>query len=44
MSVIAEVKPKSQLLDELEVALAQMPRVELPVTHRFTEGMYIREI
>ena len=44
MSAIAEVKPKSQLLDELEVALAQMPRVELPVTHRFTEGMYIREI
>ena len=35
---------KDELLDDLEVALAQLPRVELPVTHRFTKGMYIREI
>ena len=35
---------KEQLLDELEVALSHMPRVELPVIHRFTKGMYIREI
>lgn len=35
---------KSEQLNQLEVALAQLPRVELPVTHRFTKGMYIREI
>lgn len=35
---------KNELLDDLEVALARLPRVELPVTHRFTPGMYIREI
>lgn len=35
---------KNELLDNLEVALAQLPRVELPVVHRFTDGMYIREI
>lgn len=35
---------KNELLDDLEVALAQLPRVDLPVVHRFTEGMYIREI
>ena len=38
------VKPKSELLDDLEVALAKLPRVEMEVTHRFTPGMYIREI
>jgi hypothetical protein len=44
MSEITTQQPKAQLLDELEVALAQLPRVELPVTHSFTKGMYIREI
>jgi len=44
MSEITTQQPKAQLLDELEVALARLPRVELPVTHRFTKGMYIREI
>jgi hypothetical protein len=44
MSEVMIEPTKGQLLDELEVALAQLPRVELPVTHRFTKGMYIREI
>ena len=44
MSEITTQQPKAQLLDELEVALARLPRVELPVTHRLTKGMYIREI
>ena len=44
MSEVTTQQPKAQLLDELEVALARLPRVELPVTHRFTNGMYIREI
>lgn len=35
---------KDEILDDLEVALAHLPRVELPVVHRFTPGMYIREI
>jgi hypothetical protein len=44
MSEVVIEPTKERLLDELEVALAHMPRVELPVTHRFTKGMYIREI
>jgi hypothetical protein len=44
MSEVVIEPTKGRLLDELEVALAHMPRVELPVTHRFTKGMYIREI
>ena len=40
-----EITPtKEGLLDELEVALAKHERVELPVKHMFTKGMYIREI
>jgi hypothetical protein len=44
MSEVMIEPTKGQLLDELEVALAHMPRVELPITHRFTKGMYIREM
>ena len=44
MNELADIESKNELLDDLEVALAQLPRVELPVTHRFTKGMYIREI
>lgn len=44
MSELMIEPTKGQLLDELEVALAHMPRVELPITHRFTKGMYIREM
>ena len=35
---------KNELLDELEVAMAKMPMVDLKVVDRFTEGMYIREL
>ena len=31
-------------MDELEAALVEYPKAECPVTHRFTPGMYIREI
>ena len=44
MNELQEKTSKNELLDNLEVALAQLPRVELPVVHRFTDGMYIREI
>lgn len=29
---------------DLEAALAQLPPAEMPVTHRWTPGLYIREI
>lgn len=41
---IATKQERDELLNDLEVALAKLPRVEMPVTHRFTKGMYIREI
>jgi len=44
MSEIAEIKERDQLLDDLEVALLHLPRAEITITHRFTEGMYIREM
>lgn len=31
-------------LDELEAAIASCPQADLPVCHRFTPGLYIREI
>ena len=31
-------------MDFFEAQLAQFPQVQIPVTHRFTDGMYIREI
>ena len=44
MNELKEKTSKDELLDDLEVALAHLPRVDLPVTHRFTDGLYIREI
>ena len=44
MSEIVETKTRDELLDDLEVALVKLPRVDVPVTHRFTDGMYIREL
>ena len=35
---------KDAQLDELEVAMSKLPRVEIPVVNRFVEGMYIREV
>ncbi len=31
-------------IDDLEAALAALPPAEMPVTHRWTPGLYIREI
>jgi hypothetical protein len=31
-------------MDELEARAANYPQTELPVTHRFTDGLYSREI
>ena len=43
MQQVSEVKHNS--IDELEAALlGNFETVDCPVTHRFTEGMYIREI
>ena len=44
MNEVEEIRERDTLLDDLEVALLQLPRVEIPITHRFTEGMYIREM
>lgn len=34
----------STLIDSLQAAVERMPQVELPLTHRFTPGMYVRTI
>lgn len=31
-------------VDRLQVALAKFPQVDMPLTHRFTPGLYVREI
>ena len=33
-----------EAIDALQVRMMEMPEAELPVTHRFTPGLYIREI
>jgi hypothetical protein len=38
------VGPYGQTLDQLEVTMMQLPAAECPVVHRFTPGLYIREI
>lgn len=41
----AFVKTLAQLqVDDIEAAVKKMPQVDLPLTHRFTPGLYIREI
>lgn len=35
---------KNQAIDELESVIITYPEVECPLIHRFTPGMYIREI
>lgn len=34
----------SGFIDQMEVELVKLDQVDCPVTHRFTKGMYIREI
>ena len=43
MSEVMIEPTKGQLLDELEVAMAELPQVDLNVVDRFTKGLYIRE-
>lgn len=36
--------PAQRKVDLLQSAIAKLPQVELPLTHRFTPGLYIRQI
>jgi len=41
----AEAKPTAgPLLDRLQVELGKWPQADMPLVHRFTPGLYIREI
>lgn len=49
MNAVAEIPPwiaakASETLNRLEPAIAALPRCEFTVVHRFTPGLYIREI
>lgn len=44
MSEITEHKTANELIDELESAMLDYEPIDCPVRHRFTDGMYIREI
>lgn len=41
-----EIQPANKItpLDALEVEMIDLPQVDCPLTHRFTPGLYIREI
>jgi hypothetical protein len=41
---LANVIETRQKMDIFESEIAKMPQVELPLMHRFTDGMYIRTI
>lgn len=38
------IRINDERIDELEAAIAELPPVECPLKHRFTPGLYIREI
>ena len=44
MNELTEEKTRDEFIDELELALAKLPLVDLEVVNRFTDGMYIREL
>lgn len=47
VAAVAETPPPATYhgaLDQLEVAMMGLPAVEMPVVHRFTPGLYVREI
>jgi hypothetical protein len=44
MNELTEAKTRDEFIDELELAIAKLPLLDLEVVHRFTEGMYIREL
>lgn len=39
-----EMTPAQKRVDRIQDALAKMPQADCPLTHRFTPGLYIREI
>jgi len=45
MDEIIENKTKNERIDELEATMVEnFPLINCPLNHRFTEGMYVREI
>lgn len=44
MNELTEVKTRDEFIDELELAIAKLPLIDLEVVHRFAKGMYIREL
>ena len=41
---MSELVPTDKRVDAIQAAVERMPQVELPLTHRFLPGMYIRTI
>ena len=45
MELLVEQKTRDEKIDELEaVMLENFPIIDCPLVHRFTEGLYVREI
>jgi hypothetical protein len=44
MTELLSSKEITETIDQFEAALMEYPDVDCPVTHRFTPGLYIREI
>lgn len=44
MDKVITTRPMNSKLNELEAVLSELPKAELPVTHTFTPGIYIRQI
>lgn len=41
---VAPGEPAARRVDWLQYHLAQLPQLDLPLVHRFTPGLYVREI
>jgi hypothetical protein len=41
---LAQSISQKEKMDIFEAALASLPQTQIPVTHRFTKGLYIREV
>lgn len=44
MSALSPANEHTATIEEVEAALLPLPQVELPLTHRFAPGIYLREI
>ena len=45
MEELVESKTMNQMIDELEATMVDnFPLADCPLVHRFTEGLYVREI